>query len=193
MSTKGNSRQSADELLGELMKSTFFELDAVHFSRRILALVCVACIAMLAFGLYLQHVVGLEPCPMCIVQRYALVLVALVSGITALTRQKSLLIIGASLLVLLSGFGAFVAARQSWLQWYPPEILSCGRDFYGMVETFPLKRAIPMIFKGSGDCTKIDWTFLGGSIANWSFLSFMVICLVGLMLMVRLARTRQKN
>ena len=175
------------------MKSTFFDVDAVHLSRRILALVCVACIAMLAFGLYLQHVVGLEPCPMCIVQRYALVLVALVSGITALTRQKSLLITGASLLVLLSGFGAFVAARQSWLQWYPPEILSCGRDFYGMVETFPLKRAIPMIFKGSGDCTKIDWTFLGGSIANWSFLSFTVICLVGLMLVVRLTRTRQKN
>ena len=190
---EGNSRQSADKLPGELMKSTFFKIDAVHFSRRILALVCVACIAMLAFGLYLQHVVGLEPCPMCIVQRYALVLVALVSGITALTLQKSLLITGASLLVLLSGFGAFVAARQSWLQWYPPEILSCGRDFYGMVETFPLKRAIPMIFKGSGDCTKIDWTFLGGSIANWSFLSFTVICLVGLMLMVRLTRTRQKN
>lgn len=193
MSVKGNSRQSADKLPGELMKSTFFKVDAAHFSRRVLALVCVACIAMLAFGLYLQHVVGLEPCPMCIVQRYALVLVALVSGITALTRQKSLLITGASVLVVLSGFGAFVAARQSWLQWYPPEILSCGRDFYGMVETFPLKRAIPMIFKGSGDCTKIDWTFLGGSIANWSFLSFMVICLIGLMSMIRLTRTRQKN
>jgi disulfide bond formation protein DsbB len=54
--------------------------------RRVLALVSVACVGMLAFGLYLQHVVGLEPCPMCIVQRYALVLVAVVSGITALAR-----------------------------------------------------------------------------------------------------------
>jgi disulfide bond formation protein DsbB len=71
-----------------------------------------------------------------------------------------------------AGFGGFVAARQSWLQWYPPEIASCGRDFYGMIETFPLKRAIPMIFRGSGDCTKIDWTFLGLSIANWSFIAF---------------------
>jgi disulfide bond formation protein DsbB len=70
--------------------------------------------------------------------------------------------IGPGVLALLSaGFGAFVAARQSWLQWYPPEVVSCGRDFYGMIETFPLKRAVPMIFKGSGDCTKIDWTFLG--------------------------------
>ena len=153
--------------------------------RRLLALICAGCIAMLAFGLYLQHVVGLEPCPMCIVQRYALVLVAVVAGITAMTSKKGLLVSGSVLMLLASGFGAFVAARQSWLQWYPPEVASCGRDFYGMIETFPLKRAIPMIFKGSGDCTKIDWTFLGLSIANWSFISFVVIALVALVLAVR--------
>jgi protein dithiol:quinone oxidoreductase len=156
--------------------------------RRVLVLVAAACVAMLAFGLYLQHVVGLEPCPMCIVQRYALVLVAVVAGITAIAKSRSLLIAGSGLMVLLAGFGAFVAARQSFLQWYPPEIASCGRDFYGMIETFPLKRAIPMIFKGSGDCTKIDWTFLGGSIANWSFVCFVVIALVGLLLVARLVR-----
>jgi disulfide bond formation protein DsbB len=158
--------------------------------RRVLALVAVACVAMLAFGLYLQHVVGLEPCPMCIVQRYALLLVALVAGVTAIAKSRGLLMAGSAVMVLLAGFGAFVAARQSFLQWYPPEIASCGRDFYGMIETFPLKRAIPMIFKGSGDCTKIDWTFLGGSIANWSFVCFGVIALVGLLLIARLARRR---
>ncbi|UUZ75878.1 disulfide bond formation protein B [Polaromonas sp. P1(28)-13] len=157
--------------------------------RRVLALVSLACVAMLVFGLYLQHVVGLEPCPMCIVQRYALLLVAIVAGITAVAKSKGLLITGSSLLVLMAGFGAFVAARQSFLQWYPPEVASCGRDFYGMIETFPLK-LIPMIFKGSGDCTKIDWTFLGGSIANWSFLCFVAIALVGLVLIARLARQR---
>jgi disulfide bond formation protein DsbB len=156
--------------------------------RRVLALVCAACVAMLAFGLYLQHVVGLEPCPMCIVQRYALVLVALVSGLTALARRRGALLGGSGLVVLLAGFGAFVAARQSWLQWNPPEVSSCGRDFYGMIETFPLQRAIPMIFKGSGDCTKVDWTFLGGSIANWSFVWFCVFAAVGLILALRLAK-----
>ena len=153
--------------------------------RRVLVLVCVACIAMLAFGLYLQHVVGLEPCPMCIVQRYALVLVAVVAGITAFASRKSLLVTGLGLMTVLSGLGAFVAARQSFLQWYPPEIASCGRDLYGMIETFPLKRAIPMIFKGSGDCTKIDWTFLGLSIANWSFVCFVVIAVLGIALVFR--------
>src|SRR6185369_5705414 len=98
--------------------------------RRVLALVCATCVALLAFGLYLQHVVGLEPCPMCIVQRYAMVLVALVAGITASFRQRGVLLAGSALMLVASGFGAFVAARQSWLQWYPPEIASCGRDFY---------------------------------------------------------------
>ena len=156
--------------------------------RRILAPVALACVAMLAFGLYLQHVVGLEPCPMCIVQRYALVLVAIVAGIASAFKSRGAHLAGSALMVIFSGFGAFVAARQSWLQWYPPETASCGRDFYGMIETFPLKRAIPLIFRGSGDCTKVDWTFLGGSIANWSFVCFVVLGLVGLALMARQLR-----
>ena len=155
--------------------------------RRILALTAAVCVAMLAFGLYLQHVVGLEPCPMCIVQRYALVLVAVFAGLTAIGKSKGVLIGGAALTLITAGFGAFVAARQSFLQWFPPEEASCGRDFYGMIETFPLKRVIPMIFKGSGDCTKIDWTFLGGSIANWSFVSFVGIAVVMMLVMARLA------
>ena len=157
--------------------------------RRILGLVALACAAMLAFGLYLQHVVGLEPCPMCIVQRYALVLVAVVALVAAMLKSRAAHVGGSALRVLLSGFGAFVAARQSWLQWNPPEIASCGRDFYGMIETFPLKRAIPMIFRGSGDCTKIDWTFLGLSIANWSFIGFVLFAVVGLVLMAQQMRS----
>ena len=144
--------------------------------RRVLAVIALGAIALLAFGLYLQHVVGLEPCPMCIVQRYALVLVALVAGLAALVPGRKAALGASGLVVLIAWFGAFVAARQSFLQWNPPEIVTCGRDFYGMIETFPLKRAIPMIFKGGGDCAAIDWTFLGLTIANWSFLNF---CLIG--------------
>ena len=147
--------------------------------RRVLAAICAACVAMLAFGIYLQAVVGLEPCPMCIVQRYAFILVAIVAGVGAALRGRGAHAAAGGLIVLLSGFGAFVAARQSWLQWYPPEVASCGRDFYGMIENFPLKRAIPMIFRGSGDCTKVDWTFLSLSIANWAFLVFCALVVVG--------------
>lgn len=158
--------------------------------RRVFAAIGMVCVGMLAFGQYLQHVVGLEPCPMCIVQRYAVVLVALVAGLTALGRTKGVHLGGAVLLLPSAGFGAYVAARQSWLQWYPPEVVSCGRDFYGMIETFPLQRAIPMIFKGSGDCSKIDWTFLGGSLANWSFLFFSAFAALALALIWQQARRR---
>ena len=159
-----------------------------QYPRRIFAVVSLGCVALLVFGLYLQHVVGLEPCPMCIVQRYAMVLVALVAGFAATRSGRGTLLTSSLLLVLISGFGAFVAARQSWLQWYPPEVLSCGRDLYGMIENFPLQRVVPMIFKGSGDCSAVDWTFLGGSIANWSFLCFCAIALTSLLLALGTSR-----
>ena len=143
-----------------------------QFPRRVLAVLGLVCVSMLAFGLYLQHVVGLEPCPMCIVQRYADVLVALLAFVGAGSSRRGVRQGAAGLLVLVALCGAFVAARQSWLQWYPPEVVSCGRDLYGMIETFPLQRVLPMVFKGSGDCSRVDWTFLGGSIANWSFVWF---------------------
>lgn len=137
------------------------------------------CVGLLSFGMYLQHVVGLEPCPMCIVQRYTMVWVALLALVMATVNPRTTgQRVGAVLGLLLAGFGAFVAARQSWMQWYPPEVATCGRDFYGMIEAFPLQRAIPMIFKGSGDCTAIDWTFLSLTIANWSFLNFCLVAVV---------------
>ena len=150
--------------------------------------VCAAGFGMLAFGLYLQEVVGLVPCPMCIVQRYALIFVAVCAGLTGAAGKKGLQITGTIVVIVLAMLGAYVAARQSWLQWYPPEVVSCGRDLYGMIEAFPLQRVIPMVFKGSGDCTKVDWTFLGGSIANWSFLWFSGVALLGTVLAWRQLR-----
>ena len=112
---------------------------------------------------------------MCIVQRYAMFLVALFAALAWASKRKALTVGFAVGVVLFALAGAAVAARQSWLQWYPPEIVSCGRDFYGMVENLPIKRALPMIFAGSGDCTKVDWSFLRLSIANWAFLYFVAV------------------
>jgi disulfide bond formation protein DsbB len=153
--------------------------------RATLAAVSAGCVLLLGFGLYLQHGLGLEPCPMCIVQRYALIVVAIVAGLTAIMRSRGAHLVGAGLTLAAALFGAFVAARQTWLQWYPPEIATCGRDFYGMIETFPLKRAVPMIFAGGGDCSIVDWTFLGGSIANWSFVCFALIAVVMVVFIAR--------
>ncbi|WGT65672.1 disulfide bond formation protein B [Variovorax paradoxus] len=153
--------------------------------RRAYGLICLACVLMLAFGLYLQHVVGLEPCPMCIVQRYALVLVALFTGLAAVFRSRGLQVTGGVLALVSAVGGAYTAAAQSWLQWYPPEVVSCGRDLYGMIETFPLKRALPMIFRGGGDCSKVDWSLFGLTLANWSFVAFFVLAVLLLVLIFR--------
>ena len=156
----------------------------------VFGLMALACVGLLSFGLYLQHVVGLNPCPMCIVQRYTMIGVMLIALVGWRLRQASSLGLTGLLLSFMAGFGAFVAARQSWLQWYPPEVVTCGRDFYGMIENFPLGRAIPMIFKGSGDCTAVDWTFLGGSIANWAFVWFVGFTLAGLLIALQAWRQR---
>ena len=71
--------------------------------------------------------------------------------------------------------GLGVAARQSWMQWFPPAVSECGPGLEYMLESFPLSAALPMIFRGAGDCSVVDWTFLGLSIANWSLLSFTTI------------------
>jgi len=157
--------------------------------RRTLALIFVACAAMMAFGMYLQNVVGLEPCPMCIVQRYCLIAVGVLALLGSLRPSsagwwKSF----GGLALLFSAFGAFTAARQSWLQWNPPEFATCGRDFYGMIENYPISRSLPMIFRGSGDCTAIDWTFLGLSIANWSFIAFAGFTIVLLLALFKAKR-----
>lgn len=165
------------------MGTMFIDRDQASGLRWRMVVAGVWCTALLLFGLYLQHAVGLVPCPMCVVQRYALVLTAVLCAVAASLGRGA----GARTTVFFAGVmglaGAGVAARQSWLQWYPPEILACGRDLFGMIESFPLQRVIPMVFKGSGDCTTIDWTFLGLSIANWSFLNFVALgvwCLVTL-------------
>ena len=153
--------------------------------RRLLALISAACAALLVFGLYLQHAIGLEPCPMCIVQRYLFVLVIVAAGVGAALRPPAAARWSGAVLLVLALAGAFVAARQSWLQWFPPELYACGRDLYGMIESFPLKRVIPMVFRGSGDCTVVDWTFLRLSIANWSFLTFAFVAALGTWLLRR--------
>ena len=142
--------------------------------RRICGAVFVVIAGLLSASLYLQHVVGLEPCPLCILQRYAFVLVALFALIAALTPS----LIGkaahaAALLFALAGGG--IAAWHVSLQVNPPAVASCGPGLEYMLSELPLARALPRIFQGSGDCTEVQWTFLGLSIAGWSLVWFTLL------------------
>ncbi len=146
----------------------------------------ITAVGLLGFGLYLQHFAGLEPCPMCIMQRYAFLavaLIALVGGVHGPARSGSR--VYAVLIAVAALTGASIAARQSWMQLYPPEIPECGPGLEFMLESFPLAEALPMIFRGAGDCVAVDWTFLGLSIANWSLLTFTATIVFALWMLLR--------
>lgn len=144
--------------------------------------VFLACGALILFGLYLEHTKGLEPCPMCITQRVLFIAVGAVALVAALHGAKT----GAAriayglIIAVLALTGAGVAARQSWIQHFPPPIQECGADFYFLFDTTPLARIVPEIFSGTGDCSKREWVFLGLSIAEWALVCFTIIALVTL-------------
>jgi disulfide bond formation protein DsbB len=138
----------------------------------------------------LQLIEGVVPCPMCIMQRLVWIAIVVVSLVGVMWHGQRRVLASHALHAVLALGGAYVAARQSWLQWYPPQAASCGRDFYGIVETFPLRQALPMLLKGSGDCSAVDWTFLGGSIANWSFLMFVLVFIFSAVDIVNWVRRR---
>ena len=147
-----------------------------HHTRPLALALFVVCSSLLAIGLYLQHVKGIEPCPMCIMQRYALLACGLIGlGAGLHNPATNGRYAWSALLAVAASAGAGVAARQSWIQWYPPAVSECGPGLEYMLESFPLSSALPMIFRGAGDCSAVDWTFLGLSIANWSFLAFATI------------------
>ncbi len=151
-------------------------------SRAFFAAIFAVCTALVAFGLYLQHSQGLDPCPLCVMQRVIFLVIGFVALLAALfgTRRPAVRI-GASLAVaLLALAGAGVAVRQSWLQHFPPPIQECGADFYFLIDTTPLAQLLPALFSGTGDCSKRDWLFLQLSIAEWALVFFVGIAILAL-------------
>ena len=145
-------------------------------SRIIYLAIFLVCAGLIGFALYLQHSLGLEPCPMCILQRYAFIVVGVIA-LAAAIHNPALLgrRIYGGLLVVVAASGGGVAIRHVYLEHYPPKIFDCGADFGFMLESFPLTQALPMIFRGTGDCTKVPWRFLGLSIAEWSLICFALL------------------
>jgi protein dithiol:quinone oxidoreductase len=141
--------------------------------RIVFGFIFVACAALIALALYLQEQEGLEPCPMCILQRYAFILVGIVALAGAIHGPKGLALkVYGALVALLSTAGGGVAIRHSWLQHFPPKTETCGADLDFLMGNFPLSQALPKVFAGTGSCSKVDWTLLGLSIPEWALVWF---------------------
>ena len=144
------------------------------------------CSGLIAFALFLQHSEGLAPCPMCILQRYAFILIGILALVSLSISSKNIFSsIFDWLIILFAGLGAGIAMRHVWLEHNPPEIMDCGADLGFVVDTFPLAQALPMIFRGTGDCSVVLWRFLGLSIAEWALVCFTIILLVELWRVIR--------
>lgn len=141
------------------------------------AAIFVACAVLLGIAIYLQEQVGLEPCPMCILQRYAFTAIGIVALVGAIhgPRAGAALKVYGALLIVLALAGGGVAVRQSYIQHFPPVVSSCGTDLDFLVNTFPISQALPKIFSGSGDCALVKWRLLGLSIAEWALIWFVLI------------------
>src|SRR5262245_1254513 len=148
------------------------------------SLPALGCALLLGFGFYLQYAKGLEPCPLCLVQRAFFVAVMAVCLIAAIHRPRRL---GAAVYGVLAALfalgGAAVAGRQVWLQHLPADkVPQCGPDLFFMMENFPLSRTLKTLFSGTGECAAVDWTFLRLSIAEWSLICFGALFLYSLWL-----------
>ena len=156
--------------------------------RVVFAGMAAACVALVAFALYLQHYQAQDPCPLCILQRVAFLLMAVfAAAAAALPTGRAVVAFRAfgALVVLSALAGTGVAVRHVWLQLHPQQFLSCGGSLDVLLETFPLAEALPKIFRGTGDCAEIGWTFLGWSIPQWTLLCFVVLTVIAVWATVR--------
>ncbi len=141
------------------------------------------CAGLLAYALFVQHVLFIDPCPMCVLQRVAFAAFGLVCLIGAAHGPKKAR--GRAIYGVLAGIcgvaGGLVAAQHVRLQHLPAdEVPACGPGLNYMLDTFPVLDAMAMVLRGSGECAKVDWTFAGLSMPEWTLFCFVSLILAAL-------------
>ncbi|WDJ99069.1 disulfide bond formation protein B [Xanthomonas campestris pv. incanae] len=139
-----------------------------------------ACAGLLAYAIYVQLHLGLEPCPLCIFQRIAFATLALLFLLGALHGPR-----GAGgrkaygvLAFIAAGVGMGIAARHVWVQIRPKDMMSsCGPPLSFLSETMGPFEVFRTVLTGTGDCGNIDWRFLGLSMPMWSMVWFVGLAL----------------
>ena len=151
--------------------------------RLVNAIILLGSIIGITFALYLEHMQGLEPCPLCVFQRVGLIAMGLIALIALIHNpKKSWLRRGYSVLGTIAiGWSVGVAARHVWLQHLPADkVPACGPGLDYLVEALPFKAVLQQVLSGSGECAVIDWTFLGQSLPFWSLVFFSGLLLINL-------------
>ena len=154
------------------------EIGTGGLSRRLgNGLGALVCGGLLGFALYAEHILGLEPCPLCVFQRVAVLVLGFVF-LAAYAHNPGR--VGArvygGLALVAAGAGMLFAGRQVWLQSLPEDqVPECGPGLDFVMDVFPFWEAVMIVFQGSGDCAEIDWTLLGLSMGAWVLVSLAVL------------------
>ncbi|MBS1170274.1 MAG: disulfide bond formation DsbB family protein [Burkholderiaceae bacterium] len=150
------------------MEYIFTYLKGGIRSRHLLGLIGAACIGCVGFALLLQHVRDVLPCPLCVLQRYALLAMALFCLTGALADWPRT---GAALGALASLSGLGLASYQLWVRANPGML--CGFD---PVETFvnqlPMADWLPFMLYADGNCADDTFRLFWLSLPQWGMLSF---------------------
>jgi disulfide bond formation protein DsbB len=132
------------------------------------------CVGLMGYALYLQYVLQLEPCPLCVFQRLCVIGMGLVFLVAIFHNPgRGGATAYALIQLVIGGTGAALAARQVWLQSLPKDqVPACGMGLSYMLETLPLTDTLRKVFEGSGECAEKGWEFLHLSIAGWTLVFF---------------------
>jgi len=133
-----------------------------------------ACFATVALALVIQTKYNLEPCPLCITQRMFFMGLGILFLVAAFIPPASVFKKIFTILQILTALGGAGWAIRHWYLQANKEsmIADCGVGFDYMFENFPLQKAITLVFKGTGDCATIDWTFLGLTLPQLGLIAF---------------------
>jgi protein dithiol:quinone oxidoreductase len=141
----------------------------------------IACSLMIMAAAYMEHVLKMIPCSLCITQRAFVVLCGLLGLAAWLHNPAGRGRRGYALAGVLSGIlGACFAGRQLWLQSLPADLVpACGPGLSYIFEVFPFMEALKLLLQGDGNCAHVD-KFFGLSLAAWTFMTFIGLAAVNL-------------
>ena len=135
-------------------------------------------VLLIVYVLYTQYVLGLEPCPLCILQRMAVIALGLSFLLLAVRppQRKKSKFLASLLFVVISSAGVGIASRHVWIQNLPPDkVPGCGPGLDFMMANFPLSEVLEMVFSGSGECAEISWSFAFLSMPAWALIWLIVL------------------
>lgn len=150
---------------------------------------------LLTTSVYLQFFKGMQPCPLCALQRvcFGLLGIWFALGIVLYARHAWRLTINL-LCGITSVLGLFFAGRQIWLQNYPPlNAGECGVSLQYLYKALPFNQLVQKIFEGSAECTERGWEFLHLNMAEWAFTWFVLFILLSAVLLLEEFRWNHKK